>query len=105
LFSAITSAFIVDVQDNLQPDYEQMNYQLLKIMASVSLGNVPTGENAAIPQQTGPDPTVVHAQAIHYSNLANSFLAAFVAINGSIVTLKSRCVDPPLIAVGIGSAR
>jgi len=45
-------------------------------MASVSLRNVPTGENAAIPQCTGPDPTVVHFQVILYFSLAASLLAA-----------------------------
>ena len=82
MFSAVTSAFIVDVQNNLQPDYQQMIYQLLTITASVSLGNTPTGEDAAIPQWTGPDPTVVHVEAILYSSLAASLLAAFVAMLG-----------------------
>jgi len=43
-----------------------MNYQLLTIMASVSLGNTPTVENSAT----------------SYSSLAASLLAAFVVMLG-----------------------
>ena len=57
-----------------------MSYDLLKIIASASLGNVPTGANAAFPQWTGPDPTIVHVQAILYSSLAASLFSAFVAM-------------------------
>jgi hypothetical protein len=59
-----------------------MSYTLLTIIASASLGNIPTGSAAAFPQWTGPDPTVVHIQAILYSSLAASLLAAFVAMLG-----------------------
>ena len=56
-------------------------HQLLTAIASVSPGNAPT-ENAAISQWTGPDPTVVHVQAILYFSLAAPLLAAFVAMLG-----------------------
>ena len=82
LFSAVTSAFIIDVQSNLQPDYGQMSFQLLQIIANASLGNVPTAANAALPQWSGPDPTTVRVQAILYSSLAASLLAAFIAMLG-----------------------
>ena len=82
LFSAVASAFIVDAQSNLQANYGQMSFQLLQIIANVSLGNVPTGPAAAFPQFTGPDPTIVHVQAVLYSSLAASLLAAFVAMLG-----------------------
>ena len=59
-----------------------MSYALLKIIASTSLGNVPTGIDAAFPQWTGPDPAIVHVQAILYSSLAASLLAAFIAMLG-----------------------
>ena len=82
LFSAVASAFIIDVQSQLQPDYAQMSYALLKIIASTSLGNVPTGPDAAFPRWTGPDPAIVHVQAILYSSLAASLLSAFIAMLG-----------------------
>ena len=59
-----------------------MSYDLLKIIASTSLGNTPTGSAANFPQWGGPDPTVVHVQAILYSSLAASLLSAFVAMLG-----------------------
>ena len=59
-----------------------MNYALLKIVASAALGNVPSGADAAFPQWNGPDATIVHVQAILYSSLASSLLAAFVAMLG-----------------------
>ena len=59
-----------------------MNFQLLTIVASVSLGNVPTGDNAAFPQWTGPDPAAVRIQAILYSSLSASLLAALIAMLG-----------------------
>jgi hypothetical protein len=57
-----------------------MSYDLLRIVASASLGNAPTGADATFPQWTGPDPTIVHVQAILYSSLAASLLAAFIAM-------------------------
>jgi hypothetical protein len=78
----VTSAFIIDVQSNLQPDFQQMSYTLLTIIARASLGNVPTGADATFPQWTGPDPTIVHVQAILYTSLAASLLAAFIAMLG-----------------------
>jgi len=59
-----------------------MSYQLLKIVTSASLGNIPTGDDAAFPQWNGPDSTIFHVQAILYSSLAASLLAAFVAMLG-----------------------
>jgi len=59
-----------------------MSFQLLKIVASASLGNTPTGADAAFPEWNGPDPTVAYVQAILYSSLAASLLAAFMAMLG-----------------------
>ena len=59
-----------------------MSYELLKIIARTSLGKTPTGSDAAFPQWTGPDPAIVHVQAILYSSLAASLLAAFIAMLG-----------------------
>ena len=70
------------VQSKLEPDFEQMNHILLKIVASAALGNVPTGTDAALPEWSGPDSTIVHVQAVLYSSLSASLLAAFVAMLG-----------------------
>ena len=57
-----------------------MSYDLLVIIANASLGNAPTAANAAFPQWDGPEPTIVHVQAILYSSLAASILAAFITM-------------------------
>ena len=59
-----------------------MSYGLLQIIANVSLGHVPTGPAAVLPQWPSPDPGVVRAQATLYASLAASLLAAFVAMLG-----------------------
>ena len=76
----VTSIFIVNLQDKLEPDYTQMSYALLTIIARTSLGEVPTGPDAAFPRWTGPDPAIVHVQTILYSSLSASLFAAFVAV-------------------------
>ena len=65
-----------------------MSNDLLKIVASVSLGNIPTGTDATFPQWTGPDPTIVLVQPILYSSLAGWI-----------------CANPSLIAVETDSVR
>jgi len=82
LFSAVTTAFIIDIQSKLEPDYQEMNHALLKIVASTALGNIPTGPDAAFPQWNGPNPAIVRVEAILYSSLSASLLAALIAILG-----------------------
>ena len=60
-----------------------MSYELLKIVASVQLGKVPTGPDAEFPQWRGPDPIAVHVQTILYASLAASLLSAFIAMLGN----------------------
>ena len=79
MFSAVTSAFIIDVQTNLQPDFQELSYELLKIVANATLG---IAADPTFPKWDGPDPTVVHVQSILYSSLAASLLSAFVAMLG-----------------------
>ena len=73
---------MVDVQSKLEPDFEEMNHTLLKIVASTALGNIPTGADTALPEWKGPESTIVHVQAILYASLSTTLLAAFVAMLG-----------------------
>ena len=59
-----------------------MSYELLKIIASASLGNIPTGSAAVFPQWNGPDPVIVHVESVLYSSLGASLLVAFIAMLG-----------------------
>ena len=81
LFSAVASTFIVDVQAQLQPDYTQLSYNVLRIIATANGQTVDAKPDSDTPW-TGPDPTLVHVQSILYSSLAVSLLAAFVAMLG-----------------------
>ena len=59
-----------------------MGYTVLEIIANSSLGRINAGSAPPFPRWNGPDPTVVHVQAILYSSLATSLLAAFLAMLG-----------------------
>ena len=82
LFSAVTSAFINQVDSQLRPDSGDDTAALLRIllykMDNTTFGNeVPT-----LPQWTGPPPAMVHVQAILFSSLFASLLSAFLAMLG-----------------------
>ncbi|KAF9778959.1 hypothetical protein BJ322DRAFT_976491, partial [Thelephora terrestris] len=82
LFSAVTSAFIAQVQPQLQPDSGDDTTALLRVLLykidNTTFGNeIPT-----LPQWTGPPSNIVQVQAILYASLAVSLLAAFLAMLG-----------------------
>ena len=82
LFSAVTSAFIIQVDSQLRPDSGDDTAALLRIllykMDNTTFGNqVPT-----LPQWTGPPPAMVHVQAILFASLSVSLLSAFLAMLG-----------------------
>ena len=78
----MTSAFIIEVNSQLQPDPGDETAALLRVLIyeinnSAFGGNIPT-----LPQWTGPPPTMVHVQAILFSSLAISLFSAFLAMLG-----------------------
>ena len=82
LFSAVTSAFIIEVHSHLQQDPNDETAALLRVLIhkidNTTFGNDPP----AIPQWTGPPQTIVHVQAILLASLAASLLSAFPAMLG-----------------------
>ena len=82
MFSAVASAFIIDVESQLQPDFTQSSYIMLTILANISLGHPPADLNSVLPQWAGPDPAIAHIEAILYASLAASLLAALIAMMG-----------------------
>ena len=78
----MASAFIIDIESELSPDYEQMNNALLEMLLNATTGTLPTNSAAPIPRWTGPNPVVVQAQCILYATLFATLLAAFLAILG-----------------------
>ena len=82
LFSAVTSAFIIQIDPQLRPDSGDDTAALLRIllyrMDNTTFGNeVPT-----LPQWSGPPSAMVHVQAILFASLSASLLSAFLAMLG-----------------------
>ncbi|KAF9779032.1 hypothetical protein BJ322DRAFT_1014023, partial [Thelephora terrestris] len=82
LFSAVASAFIIDIQSELSPDYEQANNVLLEMLLNATTGTLPPNSAASIPRWNGPNPVVVQVQSILYATLCATLLAAFLAMLG-----------------------
>ena len=82
LFSAVTSAFIIDVQSELKPDYEGMNNTLLEMLLNATTGNVPANSATPLPRWSGPDPVIVQVRCIFYATLCATLLASFLAMLG-----------------------
>jgi hypothetical protein len=79
----VTSAFLIDIQGELKPDYMESTAKLLLIL----IQEVKNPGSSTIPSDLSsldqsPDPIVVTVQAILYASLASSLLAAFLAVLG-----------------------
>ena len=82
LFSAVTSAFILDVQSQLQPDAGDETAALLRVLI-YKIDNTTFGDDTpTIPQWTGPPHAIVQVQAILYASLTASLFSAFLAMLG-----------------------
>jgi hypothetical protein len=82
LFSAVASAFIIQVQSEVQPDPNNETAALLRVLLykinNTTFGNdVPT-----LPQWTGPPRTIVQVQAILFASFVASLFSAFLAMLG-----------------------
>jgi len=79
LFSAVASAFIVDIQNELRPDYQEMSFAVLTMLLNTTSG-LPS--QLPLPQITGPKASATQVQSILFSSLASALLAAFLAMLG-----------------------
>ena len=78
----MTSAFIIQVQPQLQSDPNEETAALLRVLI-YKIDNTTFGDNVPpIPQWTGPPHTIVQVQAILYASLATSLFSAFLAMLG-----------------------
>ena len=82
LFSAVASAFIINIQPELKPDYEEMNNTLLELLLNVTAGITPPGQAISPPRWPGPNPAIRQVQAILYATLCATLFAAFLATLG-----------------------
>jgi len=78
----VTSAFIIQVQPQLQPDTGEETTALLRVLIH-KIDNTTFGNNApTIPQWSGPPRAITQVQAILYASLAAALLSAFLAMLG-----------------------
>ena len=82
MFSAVTSAFILDVQSQLQPDTGKEIAGLLRVLIYKIDNSTFENDPPIPPQLTGPSNTIVQVQAILFASLAVSLLSAFLAMLG-----------------------
>ena len=82
LFSAVTSAFIIEVNSELQPDPNDETAALLRVLI-YKIDNTTFGNDVPTPPQwTGPPHSIVQVQAILFASLAASLFSAFLAMLG-----------------------
>jgi len=78
----VTSAFIIQVQPQLQSDPNAETAVLLRVLIH-KIDNTTFGDNVpTLPQWAGPPYTIVQVQAILYASLAASLFSAFLAMLG-----------------------
>ena len=82
LFSAVSSAFVIDVQSKLEPNPNDMTAAYMKILIHATNASLfPDADPSAV-VWTGPPPGIVTVQALLYASLATSLFAVFVAALG-----------------------
>jgi len=82
LFSAVTSAFIIQVHSQFQQDPNEESAALLRVLIH-KIDNTTFGDDVpTIPQWAGPTHTVVQVQTILLTSLAASLFSAFLAMLG-----------------------
>ena len=82
MFSAVASAFIIDVNSQLQPDPNDETAALLRVLI-YKIDNTTFGHDVpALPQWNGPPRAMVDVQAILFASLAASLFSAFLAMLG-----------------------
>jgi len=83
LFSAVCSAFVIDMRGKLEPDPIDASTAYLKaILKTLQTPGSTSGDSPAIPTWTGPSPTDVTVSVLLHTSLSTTLLAAFLAMLG-----------------------
>ena len=80
LFSAVSSAFIVNMQSSLSPSASDTTNAILMILVNKIDNNTFPTQEATLPVWTGPSTTTIWIQTLAYASLSSSLLAAFGAM-------------------------
>ncbi|KAJ7245550.1 hypothetical protein C8J57DRAFT_980226, partial [Mycena rebaudengoi] len=81
LFSAVSSAFIIQIQPELQQDPNEVTQQLLQILIHNSNQSLFSGINMTEPT-SGASTIIVIVQSLLYASLFSTLLAALLAVLG-----------------------
>jgi len=82
LFSAVSSAFIIDVQSKLEPDPNDMTAAYMRILIHTMNNSLFPDADPNSTTWIGPPPEIVTVQSLLYASLATSLFAAFLAMLG-----------------------
>jgi hypothetical protein len=80
LFSAVSSAFVIDVQSNLQPNPNALTAAYLQILIHNTNNTLFPDADPSSTIWTRPPAGIVNVQSLLYSSLATSLFAAFIAM-------------------------
>ena len=78
----MTSAFIIDINQQLQPDPGEETIALLRVLIHKIDNTTFGGSIPTVPEWTGPPRTIVQVQSILFSSLTTSLFSAFLAMLG-----------------------
>ena len=82
LFSAVSSAFIIDVQSKLEPDPNETTAAYMRILIHTMNNSLFPDADPNSTTWTGPPPEIVTVQSLLYASLVTSLFAAFLAMLG-----------------------
>ena len=83
MFSTVSSAFIIDIYKQLQPDTSDQSAALLRaILLTLNHSAIPNETHTVLAVQKYPPSEIVAVNCLLYANLLLSLLAAFVAMLG-----------------------
>ncbi|KIJ34570.1 hypothetical protein M422DRAFT_181916, partial [Sphaerobolus stellatus SS14] len=80
LFSAVNSAFIVNIDADLSANPTDTTNTLLMLLIHTTDNKSFVNQTLEIPNWTGPSSTVIWTQSLAYLSLGTSLLAAFGAV-------------------------
>ena len=82
LFSAVSSAFIVDIQSKLEPDPNVMTAAYMQILIHTMNNSLFSDVDPNAVTWTGPPQEIITVQSLLYASLATSLFAALLAMLG-----------------------
>lgn len=82
LFSAVSSAFVIDIQSKLEPDPNQLTVAYMQVLLHTLNGTLHPDVSLSTAARSGPGNEVIVVQCLLCASLSTSLFAAFVAMLG-----------------------